>query len=312
MLKVHPDFLTFTYPAVSLAGACSVVNEFLNFSNFKSDFSLESSSNKWIVKSPCGLLAIFKRSKDSLNCRLELQGSFFSGCKDVYAPLHHFYKIKNANLTRLDLALDDYQSVITPLELYQICQDGNFKFFQKYQLIESSLRDSFSFSTLYFGSKSKGSDKLLRIYQAQPLHDLDCIRWELQLRRSRAKVALDLILDSFDKDFELASLIFGSVDFGTFGVNCTNSFKRFEWYQSLIDKLSAIPRKCTAPKPDSSLDTMIAWIRHSCSPSLGVLLRALGSDRFVKFILDASITRMKPEHYSMINYIKENNLLKDI
>jgi hypothetical protein len=159
----------------------------------------------------------------------------------------------------------------------------------------------------------KGGDKLLRIYDALPLHNRDCIRWELQLRNNKASVACDLVSRSASPYEYMASFITGSVDFGLVGgSNLSRDWVRFEWWQSLINDCNCEPHKIPLNNSDTNLDKMITWVKSQCSPSLGVLLRGLGVEEFSQFILNVSTPKMKQNHYLMVNQLvklKEDGLI---
>ena len=314
-VNIHPDFLTFTYLSRSLAGGCQVVQDFLILNNFSTgDYSVEGRSPRWFVRSPVGLMAQFKESSEGLKGRIELGGAFFKGCSDNISPLHQVFRVPDSNITRFDIAIDDYSRRVMPLDVYEECKLGNFKLFRSFELQQSSLRDGSPASTLYLGSKGKG-EKLLRVYDASLIHDVNAIRWELQLRRDRASLAVDLTCLSSSPQKQMASFLTGSVDFGSFcQSNSSVNFRRFSWWKELIKDCGATPEKLTLSKDDPALAKMINWVRDQCSPSLGVLLRALGVEDFCQFVLNSSTPRMRQHHYLLVNELinlKNNNNNED-
>lgn len=270
------------------------------------------------LKSVSGLVGWLRLQPDGLcHLRIELPGQF---CKSVeQIPLCQYLESNRFRITRLDVCLDDYVRRVN-FETVKAAGDcGYYRLVSSFKSIQSAVmvgidarenRESLV-GTCYFGN----SDKILRFYNAEAVHGIEADRWELQLRNELAQSAFNVYLED---PTCLPTFVTGSVDFGTLG-NHYDNFRRFQWWQSLIDEVgNAVPVPRTPYHPD--LTRSIDWLARSVAPTLAVLRFGLGDCNFetlLSHICYQGFSRLKPYHRQWIEAIKESEidvikLVKDI
>ncbi len=155
------------------------------------------------------LLGVRVRDGDVLELHLDVPAQ-------VLDSLHHgalYVLLRCAalyaqNVTRSDVTLDDWQKVITPMELDALTSDPSDPHTLLKDKIVTHVKSSADFhrskgprggDTWYLGGKSGGA--LLRVYDKarESQGEVDAIRWELQLRGDRAKDAVVALVVAADE-----------------------------------------------------------------------------------------------------------------
>lgn len=248
-------------------------------------------------KSVSGLMGWLRQVDSIYHLRLEMPGQF---CKLVdQLPLCQYLESNRFRVTRLDIALDDYERRVS-FEQVKAAGDGrNYRLVESFKSIESAVkRGADIVGTCYFGS----SDKIVRFYNAQALHDIDADRWEMQLRNDISRSAFDQFLAEPES---LASMLLGEIDFGTTGHHY-DDFHRFDWWQSLIEDSGTVWRIPRTPYyPD--LSRTIDWLNTSVAPTLAVLKQGLGErfDVFLSELCSGGYYRLKPYHHAWIGSLQD-------
>lgn len=306
MLKVRVDFLTFTCPLKTTA-------EFENFFEDVLKFSPETarrwgfyggSESRRFFRAVSGLVGSLRFDKKAglYHFRGELSGAVCS-VFDISA-LCAFLQERGVNFTRFDVALDDYCRRVSFDDVKSAGELRNYRLVNSYKVVESSVSGSQLATTCYFGS----SDRVVRFYNAEAVHDIVADRWELQLRNDLATSAVLAFLDDSDC---LASLVVGSIDFGVRGTHY-DRFTRFGWWQSLIDSVGGVTSTSADPYIPN-LDRSIEWLDRSVSPLLAVLKQGMGDDRFFDLIsdfADRADSRLKPYHHEFIAALRQSYFLE--
>ena len=239
---------------------------------------------------------------ESGECRgiIFIPGSFLSKLTE-----HKQYRLVSGlsrlglKFTRVDIALDDYHRRIEHDWVKEAGHSGLYQFFDKFDYRASKIvRDSSAVPTCYFGSEK--SDKRLRFYDADSVHQIGADRWELQLRREYADCAVDDYLKDPDC---LASLVVGSIRFvKSFDVNWRH-LESADWWQLLVNAVGT--RRLHRLDVSSHPYDVIAWLERQVAPSLAVLYYGKGSEWFNDFIQDLvnqGFIRFQPKHTALVDW----------
>lgn len=233
---------------------------------------------------------------------LDLPGRFMSSVSSL--PLVTFLVGNQFRFTRLDVALDDYDRRISFDDVRQAGESGNFLYLNYFEFLESSVhRGSPVVPTCYFGK----SDKKIRFYNAEFVHDIKADRWELQLRGDWAKTVVSEYIDSPNC---LGSLVVGFIDFGVSRLDY-HCFDRFPWWESLRSDVDLFSLPSLGVKDKSSIEPMLDWLYSQVAPSLAVLYRGLPEDVFnslIKDICDNGGDRFKSYHNDWVKHLKVHGL----
>ena len=119
--------------------------------------------------------------------------------KDTLICLFEHLKNHHCQLSRIDIAYDDFDKIITPYQYAKWKLEKNMvTHFNKFQFVAC---DSEKGSTFYLGSRKTG--KMLRIYDKdyESNGQVPSIRYEFELRKEYAKDFMDFILQGNDFDF---------------------------------------------------------------------------------------------------------------
>lgn len=202
--------------------------------------------------------------------------------------------------TRVDISLDDYDRRITFDQVREAGNNGLYQFFDKFDYRASKIvRDAPIVPTCYFGSEK--SDKRLRFYDADTVHGIGADRWELQLRRDYAEVAIEDYLAESDC---LARLLVGSIRFIESRDENWRHLKTCDWWQSLVKATSGV-KKLDRPKVENHPYDVIAWLERQVAPSLAVIHDGKGREWFIDFVdylVDEGRVRFQPKHFALVEW----------
>jgi hypothetical protein len=224
----------------------------------------------------------------------------------LYAFLYNvaFYA---KNVSRLDVALDDWKKLITPFQLEVLTSSTEDpytlnKAFCVTRVEKSDYRRSkgpTGGDTWYLGTregkKGNSSDVLLRVYDKarESQGEVDAIRWELQLRDDRAKDALvSLLMESHIRGAEsalpkymgewAASQLLRFVDFRDRSKDKNVSrCPRLPWWDALM--LSAVKAVPVVVKPPLTIEKMHKYAYKALPNWIAALADSVS-------VLDPSIT----------------------
>lgn len=224
----------------------------------------------------------------------ELSGKYLSRF-DLLGQLgiFRYLKANKVHSTRYDVALDDYRRMVSDEQIIKACKVGNCSGFRKYQRKTSAFIKNDEYQTIYLGA----SKKMVRRYDALPVHGEDCHRWELQLREHHARKFIDVfykneeIWDSFSIEDSvqafskfLLDYLLGSVSFIKKSDKNLDRCPLLSWWQRFINKLEAQPTWITLPKVEKSIQKTIDWHYRQVSSSLAIFAGALDFDRFLSYV----------------------------
>lgn len=235
--SVGLDYLQFTYFPVSV-DVTEGIEDGLNTSLmacFKRDFWELFSSSKCPVNDlgygrygyDCGIswsdhfFAYWSTDRDDMGVHVQINGS---GLIDFYNTLNHkkesvidaveFLRSINSRgrikFSRLDLNFDDEKKLLYPRDLYQAWEENRISTLCHYCRFDSLHNADGENGTTFYLGKSTG-DKMLRVYDkyVESKHDINAIRWEMQLRhRTADKIVHDILDNGISGDY-FKGLIFG-------------------------------------------------------------------------------------------------------
>lgn len=210
------------------------------------------------------------------------------------------------NITRLDIAYDDYEKI---LNLNKIIKDlHKFNFVSKFQ--EKSIRieehAGHSGQTVYLGSNK--SAVMFRIYDKKFERNRDdlehWVRFEIQLRQERASAFVHQLLKN---EFTIGQGFFGVVNnyIRFVSPSFTDSNKR-RWelrpyWSKFLQYIDSI-QLYTSHNTEYNLMRCENYVHKQCSNSIECLVNAKGID---KFFLD--MIQNKPDYSEKYNRLAKNN-----
>jgi len=215
-------------------------------------------------------------------------------------------------ITRLDLALDDYQQHITMDRMLACLRDGRLVCkSRKYQLVESGLLDNSAEvgRTLYVGSGK--STVMWRIYEkARQLRQakktettLDWLRWEVQIRADRAAIVAEQIFAEQSLAVVYAALLGGYISIRDKSDDDSN---RSRWAVSELWKrfVGLVAQwRWGFDKPAKMLIDKVRWFQRQIAPTFACILRAFGTDEMTRLFKEGD-RRLRAEHWQMITLAK--------
>ena len=223
------------------------------------------------------------------------------------------------NITRLDVAYDDFNNHLDIDKLIYDIQNGNYlSRFREFELRSTLSKDpkKRGFS-LYCGSSQ--SEIRFRIYdkriEQQVFDQVESwIRFEIQLRRDRAAVFIDMLLNGGS---ELSTLFLGVVkNYLRFIVPTGDSnLSRCPTAQYWLDFLGSFDKvSLFFPDFDYSESRLETYVKSQLSGSCVTFISLFGFQEFVNLILSRSTLKLNPKHLFLLSKNHINNatdVLKD-
>lgn len=182
-------------------------------------------------------------------------------------------------ITRIDIAFNDFQKRLTPQKLDCWAKENYLRGFRTHSSIREDFRvvgrENVSLgATKTFGSRS--SQKYLRVYEALPIHGVDAVRWELELRDDRARATAHFLLNSDDASQELCELICGAIDFVVNDGGRLDRSEQLEEWEEFVCYVGGAS-KIRISKAPTPLEKKIDWLFRQCSRTLAIAKRRYGA-----------------------------------
>lgn len=211
--------------------------------------------------------------------------------------------------TRIDMAMDDYERVLSVDEIDKATTTEDFVSRTQRVLVMKSHAPRSSTTTgqtLYVG-KAK-SRRICRIYD-KFLEDgeHDCIRWEMEEKKSAAEELLRQLIQrdpvtgkprswsDVAKERLLSFLDFRNAE----SHSEVEKRERCDWFAQLVHNLTRA-RVYPAETP-KTLEQVKAWVEKQIGPSLRVIVTAAGgSMEDVHGWIDRAKDRMRPRHFALL------------
>lgn len=305
-LVVHVDWLQGLLHFTSWGD----LDDFLGFLNSSCDRWYKSNSSFWSgrsfasrIDSLSGGTLAYNFISSGYEVLLVFPGGYFSTASvDWVSILLKKLVSLNFTCTRLDIAIDDFSRSVSLDTVLDAAYNNSIVGFESYRHIDGN-----GVSTVYFGSPS--SDKQLRFYDCDFVHQIPADRWELQLRRDYANsVLFGVNLDNLA--FDLGSYFFSLVRFVDRDSSSTvTNCDLLPWWDNLASRFLSI--SFSLPKSFSSLGKLDHWFTKQVLPSLCVFRFGLGREAFFNFIEvrchDALLLdRLSSKHYALIDFLQIN------
>ena len=219
-----------------------------------------------------------------------------------------YAQIKNAKCTRLDINLDDYERIVSPLQVEEASQGPDIVTHVHRGMTQRGFAIGTAETTgvtVYIGQPS--SRQRLRVYDKglESNGEIDAVRWELQSRHEAAETLLPLLgvfddgsLLSWGKTF--TSRLVSFVDFRDAVDHPTDARqrKRLGWFQALVqaaEKASAYPRR--EPR---YIDDVESWVEKAVGPSLRLLMEYWQDENLTELRRIMDQARLKPKHRAIL------------
>ncbi|MDF7809542.1 replication initiation factor domain-containing protein [Pontiellaceae bacterium B12219] len=192
--------------------------------------------------------------------------------------------------SRIDLAFDDYEKIIMPLEVWKIAEQGSYSGFRKHGIEGDTKRNGNDCGkTVRFGRRGKnGSGKYLRCYdkEKESKGEINSVRWEVVFSKASAdKIFFDLAFATDETDLarKIGAYIGGCIDFIERSENGhINELDRLAFWEQIIHHLGKAALRCG--RPEGSIETSMEWVESSVSPCLKKLRKALGDEAYLVWI----------------------------
>ena len=329
-LSVIIDWLEFTVMDTTLKSAIELLN--LNFENFallsKGRFGYHNQL-KWVDGS---IFIMFTTTEKKIteNSKIKAETGVHvmitgQGCRHYSANnnlielIGRLFILDHVNFSRIDLAIDDYQSKIINYErINKAALAGNFTSrWSKWDEINSRQTSTGDFlgRTMYFGSQA--SDLFCRIYDKslerkanseQPFEKIPqkWTRLELVYRKDRAKKLVEHIIKG---DKSLGHVLRGTLrQYLRFVLPTTDRNKArwptAKWWEILLDNVDKL--KLTIDKESKSIEQMSAWVDRQVAPTMAAILTALDGDMsWLRKTIVNGTNRLTQKHMDAVNLYKK-------
>ncbi|WP_313150971.1 replication initiation factor domain-containing protein [Lysinibacillus capsici] len=282
-----------------------------------------------------GHIAIYYSYKEDTLYHLEITGQ---GCRELeqfgkhdWVTLLGLILMLDVNITRFDIAVDDFKGYFTFTRLINKIKKGHVRSrFRKARILEDVLLNdgSTAGTTIYFGSAK--SDIQVRIYdklgeRVSKGHTIQegievWNRTEIQMRDKRALQAVyELVQNIHNVGQEVQGILRNYVLF--LDENKKDSNKgRWDISKFWLKFLNGVePLSLTQVAPDATIEKVNRWFEHSVSANFALLYEAFDHD-MAKIIqwLELGKERQKKKHKNMLNRfnaekknVQGTNILED-
>ncbi len=259
----------------------------------------------YAVDSVWGMFGAYRPTADKAKLAVQLPGEFCRKMQDQETAIKFLWE--NTHPTRIDLALDDDKRRISQKALNRIANLGHYKGVNSYKFIESkACQDGEQGGTCQFGK----SEKVIRYYNAEIVHNLPADRWELQARGDRACQIVSILSTNNVKDYA-GAIVTGSIDFVIRGKTWRHE-KRYEFWEQLKEEtMSPMGEIEISPASTTrSIDKSMRWLRHQVGPLLKILYQSYGRQNYLTLMESIATDphiKLKPQQESWINYLRRAN-----
>lgn len=212
-------------------------------------------------------------------------------------------KLIKSQVTRIDLALDDFQG--NKIKLKNIISDANkgnlvskWKSFTIIQ--EKNIKNQEKLgNTIYFGSRR--SDIMLRVYDKaleQGVTDSNWTRLELEIKKEKARVLQDIITE--DIGLYISKILNQYIRFLEKSSDSNKSrWPTADYWQAILTTVEKL--KLSEIKEERKIDDIKNWIEKQVAPSLALLMLADEGDySFLDYQIKEGLKRLKNKHYKLL------------
>jgi len=234
-------------------------------------------------------------------CR-EIEGAaWFPGWQEWLGWLLEFEEV---SVTRLDLAFDDHDLILSMDEIRQSLLDGRIvsrwktgRYMQEVGISTGGVESD----TVYLGSRS--SDTMLRLYdKGKQLGTESFVRCELETKRKKAQQAARLVVERGMSVF--AAVLSSLVDFKASEQKDVNRsrWQTASWWARFVGAVEKV-RLSVAPAV-RTVEEVYEWFCRQVAPSLAVIFTVFGGDLdALTGIINHGRSRWKDKHRLLLSPI---------
>lgn len=233
---------------------------------------------------------------------------------------------RNCEITRLDLAYDDFTKTFTPFDFNVFMCEGRISSESRVWSYIASAREKGG--TFYLGKR--GRDRMIRIYDKAYESDgkIDSIRYEFELKKEWSRVVQNHILN--DKQFCFADLLdsmftvkeeydlSGNNDIDKVRKSRADIDDKWQLFLDTIREVFAKPKdnvvevSLKKEKEQYSYNRFYTWLRDYICPSLFIFRELCSEQEFLEFVASGG-EDLKPQKKAMIKkYLLEKQLLNNM
>jgi DNA relaxase NicK len=217
----------------------------------------------------CGSVGTLKLRGFALWCRLNL-------------PL--------LKVTRLDIAIDDFDKHIKPHQIIKALQEDEYTGFKKADIVINHDRNWGGWC-LYLGKRE--SDKVVRYYDkySESRGKVNSYRWELESHDDYSDAIFSAWCECTQSEEEIQHLLvnyaIGQLRFLHKTSKNLSRCENLDWWDEFINFLCSIPNRICITRIMTSVERKIEWVRRSVAKSLAVINDAVGESRMFDLMADA-------------------------
>ncbi len=248
----------------------------------------------------------------------------YSQRHDLTALIYRLNLLKHVNFTRIDLAVDDFESKIISYDrINKAALAGHFTSrWSKWDEICSRQTSSNDYlgRTMYFGSQA--SDLFCRIYdkslerKANAKEEKNPKNWtrlEVVYKKDRAKKLVEHMISG---EKTLGYVLRGSIkQYLRFLIPTTDKNKSrwptVEWWAELLENVEKL--QLTIKKEAKTIEDMESWVDRQIAPTMAAIVRAQEGDlAWLRSILAKGSKRLSQRHKDAINQYLSKGITKGI
>lgn len=197
--------------------------------------------------------------------------------------------LPHIRVSRIDLAIDDYDRTINPQDIADALASGNYAGFRRADTVKNH-GTKWGGWTYYLGRRD--SDKVVRVYDkfAESKGMIDSIRFELEAHDEYAAKIFEAWCECTHDADKIQHLI---VNYAIGQLRFINKIDKnisrcpnLAWWDEFISHLKSTPIRMTVVRIKTSVERKIDWLRRSVSKSLAVINDAVGSCRALDLVAD--------------------------
>jgi len=228
--------------------------------------------------------------------------------ESVISLISRISKIKDINITRIDIACDDKESYVLDLPtIWQYANDGNYRT----RLLSRNSQESFKAGqgeegakTLYFGSKS--SNYRIRIYDKakQMGKEMHWVRFEIVLRNDYAVQAANALAESENLGLTVSGIIDDKFAFIELDNNNISRCSVASWWSEFLGEIKGV-KLTSKQKFNHNIDEHKQWLQDSCGRIIAKVIAAIGQEAFNRDILEYGREKLTVSDIAMITDYKK-------
>lgn len=327
-LVVTIDWLEFTVLNAQMANVMELLGlDIAEFSKLSKGRYGYQSQIKWKNGNIFIMFTSTNDEEDIKNVKVNLKSGIHviisgQGCRqysvrhDLIALMRELHARDRVNFTRIDLAIDDFESEIINYDrIHKAAIASEFTSrWSKWDEVNSRQTSTNEYlgRTMYFGSQA--SDLFCRIYDKTlerkknsaesdiPRH---WTRLELVYRKERAKKLAEHIINGVSLGSALRGTLNQYLRFLIRGKDSNKArWQSAKWWDMLLANVGKL--QLTIKKEARTIDDMTDWIDKQISPTLSAILKAQEGDLgWLRSILVKGSKRLSQKHKDAINqYMK--------